>query len=52
MNADLSRRVVELQGENAVLLNAIQRAQRLVAEGKADEANETLIAVIKKVLKL
>jgi hypothetical protein len=47
-----AERIIELMGENALLLNAIQRAQRFVAEGKLDEADEVLTGVISKVLKM
>jgi len=47
---DLRERIIELQGENAMLLNAIQRAQLLVVEERYDEADLILREVIAKVL--
>lgn len=47
---DLLKRLIELQGENAALLNAIQRAQRLVAEGRYEDANRVLADIINEVL--
>lgn len=52
ISAALDKRIVELRGENTMLLNAIQRAQRLVAEGRYEDANQVLTDVIEKVLQL
>jgi hypothetical protein len=38
------------RAENIMLLNALQRAQRLTAERRTDEANEELVRTINKVL--
>jgi hypothetical protein len=44
------QRIIELQGENVMLINAIQRAQLLIVETKYDEADRILSDVIHRYL--
>jgi hypothetical protein len=44
------RRINQLQAENVMLVNAIQNAQRLIAESKYDEADLLMRDVIWRLL--
>jgi hypothetical protein len=44
------RRIIQLQAENVMLVNAIQNAQRLIAESKYDEADRLMRDVIWRLL--